>query len=149
MLIFANKADKVKHLFGFLIAHFPGVYIDMHHEEMSPADQAIIRNDFREGLFDVLITTDCLAKGMNLQVDHVVNFECPYDQTRLFAARVGRLGSSGTQYCFYNPNSDFAMTDTFNKVSYIWISNLKFFSITRLQSRFRCQQVAIESDKCH
>lgn len=69
--------------------------------EASDRDKAI--DDFREGRSKVLITTNVLARGIDiLQVNLVVNFDIPVDRDGLpdpetYVHRIGRTGRFGRQ----------------------------------------------------
>jgi ATP-dependent RNA helicase DDX19/DBP5 len=69
--------------------------------EASERDKAI--DDFREGRSKVLITTNVLARGIDiLQVNLVVNYDIPLDKhgdpdTETYIHRIGRTGRFGRQ----------------------------------------------------
>lgn len=69
--------------------------------EASDRDKAI--DDFREGRSKVLITTNVLARGIDiLQVNLVVNFDIPLDKDNrpdpeTYIHRIGRTGRFGRQ----------------------------------------------------
>jgi hypothetical protein len=65
----------------------------------------------QEDEYDILVTTDVLAEGVNLQqAQHVINFDLPWNPMRLVQrnGRIDRIGSSHTEvisHCFM-PDSD-------------------------------------------
>ena len=67
--------------------------------------------DGYEDAFDILVTTDVLAEGVNLQqAQHVINFDLPWNPMRLVQrnGRIDRLASSHTEvfsHCFM-PDAD-------------------------------------------
>ena len=69
--------------------------------EASDRDKAI--DDFREGRSKVLITTNVLARGIDiLQVNLVVNYDIPVDRDGIpdpetYVHRIGRTGRFGRQ----------------------------------------------------
>ncbi len=73
---------------------------------MSDTIKNDIRNNFdpnvdkeaQENIYDVLITTDVLAEGMNLHRSNVViNYDLPWNPTRIMQ-RVGRINRVGTKF---------------------------------------------------
>ena len=62
---------------------------------MMQKDREYIMNEFRSGVTRILITTDMLARGIDVQqVSLVINFDMPkYPQT--YIHRIGRSGRFG------------------------------------------------------
>lgn len=57
-----------------------------------------VDNEVKEDIYDVLITTDVLAEGMNLHRSNVViNYDLPWNPTRIMQ-RVGRINRVGTKF---------------------------------------------------
>ncbi|MBT1064748.1 DEAD/DEAH box helicase [Bowmanella sp. Y26] len=51
----------------------------------------------KEGKIDILIATDVVARGLDVErVSHVINFDIPYD-TESYVHRIGRTGRAGRQ----------------------------------------------------
>ncbi|OAD72243.1 hypothetical protein PHYBLDRAFT_78169 [Phycomyces blakesleeanus NRRL 1555(-)] len=71
------------------------------HGKMTPEDRDRVMDDFRRGEFKVLITTNVLARGIDiLQVTLVVNYDLPLDQQNepdfeAYLHRIGRTGRFG------------------------------------------------------
>lgn len=71
------------------------------HGKMTPEERDKIMDDFRRGEFKVLITTNVLARGIDvLQVTLVVNYDLPLDQKgqpdyEAYLHRIGRTGRFG------------------------------------------------------
>jgi ATP-dependent RNA helicase DDX19/DBP5 len=91
-----NSAEEVQaHMEG------EGHRTSLLHGGMSPDERDKIIDDFRLGKTKVLITTNVLARGIDiLQVSLVVNFDLPYTVDRLpdpetYLHRIGRTGRFG------------------------------------------------------
>lgn len=71
------------------------------HGKMEPEERDRVMDDFRRGEFKVLITTNVLARGIDiLQVSLVVNYDLPLDQRgqpdyEAYLHRIGRTGRFG------------------------------------------------------
>ncbi|XP_011301683.1 DEAD-box helicase Dbp80 [Fopius arisanus] len=78
---------------GFTVAVLSG--------DMTVADRITVLDDFKEGRVTVLVTTNVLARGIDVdQVSLVVNFDLPIDQQRkadheTYLHRIGRTGRFG------------------------------------------------------
>ena len=65
------------------------------HGEMEQAERDLALNDFRLGASRVLISTDVLAKGIDVQgVSVVVNYSLPREK-EFYIHRIGRAGRFG------------------------------------------------------
>ncbi|KAI9099380.1 putative DBP5-RNA helicase [Phlyctochytrium arcticum] len=71
------------------------------HGGFDPAERDQAMNDFRDGKFKVLITTNVIARGIDiLQVNLVINFDMPVDvyhrpDFETYLHRIGRTGRFG------------------------------------------------------
>jgi len=75
------------------------------HGDMQPLERERILKDFRSGSTRVLITTDLLARGIDVQqVSLVINYDLPPSTNRESyihrIGRSGRLGKKGTAINF-------------------------------------------------
>ena len=65
------------------------------HGDMSQADRNKIMKEFRSGMNRVLITTDLLARGIDIQqISLVINFDIPMNREN-YIHRIGRSGRFG------------------------------------------------------
>ncbi len=92
-IIYCNKkyrADELKAHFDE--ARFPAGIL---HGDMMQNDRKNVMNEFRKGFLRVLITTDVMARGIDVQqVSLVINYDMPkYSQT--YIHRIGRSGRFG------------------------------------------------------
>jgi translation initiation factor 4A len=92
-LIYCNKRQKAEWLADKMSAEgFPLSYI---HGEMEPEERMRRMKDFRSGAVRVMISTDLLARGIDIQqISLVINFELPI-QRENYIHRIGRSGRFG------------------------------------------------------
>lgn len=92
-LIYVNKRQKAEWLAKQLNAQ--GFTLEFIHGDMDVAERKKRMDDFRSGHVRVLISTDLLARGIDVQqVSLVVNFEMPL-QRENYVHRIGRSGRYG------------------------------------------------------
>jgi translation initiation factor 4A len=92
-LIYCNKRQKAEWLAEKMNAEgFPLSFI---HGEMDPDERSKRMKDFRSGTVRIMISTDLLARGIDVQqVSLVINFELP-PQRENYIHRIGRSGRFG------------------------------------------------------
>jgi translation initiation factor 4A len=92
-LIYVNKRQKAEWLAKQLAAQ--GFTLEFIHGEMDVAQRKKRMEDFRSGVVRVLISTDLLARGIDVQqVSMVINYEMPI-QRENYVHRIGRSGRYG------------------------------------------------------
>jgi translation initiation factor 4A len=92
-LIYVNKRQKAEWLAKQLAAQ--GFTLEYIHGEMDVAQRKKRMEDFRSGVVRVLISTDLLARGIDVQqVSMVINYEMPI-QRENYVHRIGRSGRYG------------------------------------------------------
>ena len=92
-LIYVNKRQKAEWLAKQLASH--GFTLEYIHGEMEVGERKKRMDDFRSGSVRVLISTDLLARGIDVQqVSLVVNYELPV-QRENYVHRIGRSGRYG------------------------------------------------------
>jgi translation initiation factor 4A len=92
-LIYVNKRQKAEWLAKQLASQ--GFTLEYIHGEMDVAERKKRMEDFRSGQVRVLISTDLLARGIDVQqVSLVVNYELPI-QRENYVHRIGRSGRYG------------------------------------------------------
>ncbi len=93
LLIFVNKRARAEWLAARLAEN--GFTLECIHGEMDVAERKKRMNDFRKGMVRVLISTDLLARGIDVQqVSMVINYELPL-QRENYIHRIGRSGRFG------------------------------------------------------
>jgi translation initiation factor 4A len=96
--IFVNTKAKVEQLAEAMRKR--GFDLDCIHGEMDPKERETKMQQFREGHVRVLISTDLLGRGIDVQtISIVVNYELPLDRENYIhrigrSARYGRKGAS-------------------------------------------------------
>ena len=92
-LIYVNKRQKAEWLAKQLAAQ--GFTLEFIHGEMEVNERKKRMEDFRSGAVRVLISTDLLARGIDVQqVSLVINYELPI-QRENYVHRIGRSGRYG------------------------------------------------------
>jgi translation initiation factor 4A len=92
-LIYVNKRQKAEWLAKRLMEE--GFALQFIHGEMEVAERKKRMDDFRSGNIRVLISTDLLARGIDVQqVSLVINYEMPI-QRENYVHRIGRSGRYG------------------------------------------------------
>jgi ATP-dependent RNA helicase len=92
-IIFTNKIEKAEYIHE--IMKEKGFAVGYIHAKLSQGDRDSIMNDFRMGNIRVLITTDLLARGIDVQsVSVVFNYDLPNSMEN-YIHRVGRCGRFG------------------------------------------------------
>lgn len=92
-VIFCNTRRKVDWLTEKLKAR--DFVVSAMHGDMSQEDRSLIMKEFRSGSSRVLITTDLLARGIDVQqVSLVINYDLPINKEN-YIHRIGRGGRFG------------------------------------------------------
>jgi translation initiation factor 4A len=104
-MIYCNKRQRVEWLAEKLQGQgFPVNYI---HGEMDVGERKRRMHEFRSGSVRVLISTDLLARGIDVQqVSLVINYELPTNQENYIhrIGRSGRFGRKGVAINFIGPD---------------------------------------------
>jgi len=92
-IIYVNSQKKCDHIYEKLIGnHFA---VSRIHGRMSQSERNSIMIDFRAGSTRILLTTDLLARGIDIQqVSLVINYDIPIDKES-YLHRIGRTGRFG------------------------------------------------------
>lgn len=92
-LIFVKKLHLVTDITKWLAAK--DIRIAGIHSDTKKAEREQAMNAIRKGDITCLVTTDLLARGLDIEdVTHVINFDLPFD-TEGYIHRVGRTGRAG------------------------------------------------------
>ena len=99
-LIYVNKRPRAEWLAEKMNAQ--GFPISFIHGEMDVEERRKRMTDFRKGGIRIMISTDLLARGIDVQqVSLVINFELPV-QRENYIHRIGRSGRFGRKGCAIN-----------------------------------------------
>lgn len=89
VVVFSEFVSTVEYLYDVLDAELPEVDVGLIHGRRDQSKEAFVES-FQSGEFDVAVTTELLAEGVNLpRADVVVNYDLPYNPTAL-VQRTGR-----------------------------------------------------------
>lgn len=106
-LIYCNKRQRAEWLAEKMTAEgFPLSFI---HGEMDPEERMRRMKEFRSGTVRVMISTDLLARGIDVQqVSLVINFELPAQRENYIhrIGRSGRFGRKGVAINLVGPEED-------------------------------------------
>ncbi|CAN5592206.1 DEAD/DEAH box helicase [soil metagenome] len=113
VIVFCGSRDSCEDVSAYLKEY--GVAVDMIHGELTQGHRNRVIREFREKELRVVVATDLLARGIDVEgVDHVINFELPL-QAEDFLHRIGRTaraGRAGTAITFVTESD----TRTFSKI---------------------------------
>jgi len=92
-IIYVNSKNTLNRLYQLLIEkEYPVSYI---HGDLTSADRLKNMNDFKSGTTRVMLSTDLLARGIDIQqLSLVINFDIPI-QKETYIHRIGRSGRYG------------------------------------------------------
>lgn len=89
--------DKLKDMYGERVISYSGESTLVLKTRIEESFNPKYEND-KEDLYDVLITTDVLAEGINLHRSNaLINYDLPWNPTRIMQ-RVGRINRVGTKF---------------------------------------------------
>lgn len=99
-LIYCNKRQRAEWLAEKMNGQ--GFPLSVIHGEMDVEERRRRMADFRKGVVRIMISTDMLARGIDVQqVSLVINFELP-TQRENYIHRIGRSGRFGRKGCAIN-----------------------------------------------
>lgn len=130
VIIFADSKENCTSVGRFL--EHKGFSSDFVHGDMNPGHRNRVLKEFREQKIQIMVTTDLLARGLDVpHVKHVVNYDLPY-KAEDFLHRIGRTaraGREGTAITFITPGDG----RTYRKIK----SYLKGAQEEKLASNFK------------
>jgi translation initiation factor 4A len=92
-IIYCNKKQRVEEVTNKMKES--GFTVSYMHGEMQQDERDLIMKEFRTGVSRVLVTTDLLARGIDVQqVSLVINYDLP-PQKETYIHRIGRSGRFG------------------------------------------------------
>lgn len=108
LLVFVNNKKIADMLFEKIDEDFPGEF-GLIHSNKSQNYRLNTMAEFQEGNLRGLITTDIMARGLDIsEITHVINFEMP-ELPEQYIHRIGRTGradASGTAISFVAPREE-------------------------------------------
>lgn len=95
VIVFADSMESCTALGRFL--EHSGFSCDYMHGDMSAGHRNRVLREFREEKFQILITTDLLARGLDIpHIQHVVSYDLPY-KAEDYLHRIGRTARAGRE----------------------------------------------------
>ena len=108
VLVFVNNKKISDMLHTRIEEHFEGQF-GVIHSNKSQNYRLSTMASFQEGALRGIITTDVMARGLDISnISHVINFEMP-EMPELYMHRIGRTGradATGTAFSFVAPREE-------------------------------------------
>ena len=105
VLVFCRTKPRVDSIYKNLKA--AGLKVDVMHADRPQKARARALERFRSGAIQVLVATDVMSRGIDIQgIDAVINFDVPLDPEDYVhrIGRTGRAGAAGQAYTFMGPD---------------------------------------------
>ena len=97
VIAFASSKLKVKEITKSL--RRIGLNVGEMHSDLSQAERDDIMHRFRNGHINVLVATDIVSRGIDIDdIDLVINFDVPHDPED-YVHRIGRTARAGAEGC--------------------------------------------------
>ncbi len=103
MIIFTNRQDKAEFIYKNLKKQLKKDKIKLNlavnHKGISQNKRLKIIEDFKQEKFDILITTDILSRGIDINnISHIINYNIPMHEEKYIhrIGRTARIGKEGT-----------------------------------------------------
>lgn len=100
-VVFCNTKRKVDEVVDELKGR--GYYAEGLHGDLSQAQRDRVMNSFRKGRTEILVATDVMARGIDVEdIEAVFNYDIPQDDEYYVhrIGRTGRAGRKGTAFSF-------------------------------------------------
>ena len=107
VLVFVATRHAADHVAWKL--HQNGVFATPFHGDMSQGKRTQVLEEFRNGQWDVVVTTDLAARGIDIaQLPVVLNYDLPRSAVDYVhrIGRTGRAGASGLAVSFVSPDTE-------------------------------------------
>ena len=105
VLVFCRTKSRVDSIYKNLKT--AGLKVDVMHADRPQKARARALERFRSGAIQVLVATDVMSRGIDIQgIDAVINFDVPLDPEDYVhrIGRTGRAGAAGQAYTFMGPD---------------------------------------------
>ncbi|CAH8560759.1 unnamed protein product [Schistosoma mattheei] len=128
ILCFANTVDCAKRL-NILLASFQGIKSKFLSSHLHPDKRQRILNLFSVGLCQILVCTDSMARGIDINdVECVVSYDVP-PSIKIYIHRIGRTaraGKKGTAYSLLSTNQFYHFKKDLKRAGRKKIKQLQF-----------------------
>lgn len=112
-MVYVNRKDKADRLKEKL--ERDNFTVSVIHSRMSPVERVKVMDDFRNGNTRILLSTDLLSRGIDVQqVSVVINYDIPYEK-ECYIHRIGRSGRFGRKGIAIN----FATSRELRRISFL------------------------------
>ena len=105
VLVFCRTKSRVDSIYKNLKT--AGLKVDVMHADRPQKARARALERFRSGAIQVLVATDGMSRGIDIQgIDAVINFDVPLDPEDYVhrIGRTGRAGAAGQAFTFMGPD---------------------------------------------
>lgn len=141
-LVFVNRHETAEFL-KKNISKFTSFKANCIHGAINESKRNKIVSDFRDEKFDVLITTDIAARGIDISdISHIYNYNVPKDKIK-YVHRIGRTARAGAEGVVINFVSGKEM-DNFTKVIGDYFKNMKFKKLPdyeKIEPKFKEKEI--------
>ena len=117
-IVFTRTKRGADRLAERLHRAFPGV--STIHGDLPQSTRDRVMKGFREGRIPVLVATDVVGRGIDVEnISHVVNYDIPDDPENYVhrIGRTGRMGKDGVAYLFVGPDQGEPLTAIENLIN--------------------------------
>jgi len=137
IVVFTESQDTGKYLYKNLNDNFKILYVDSKNRDEKMTDimnnfDANINKEKQKNDYNIIITTDTLAEGINLHRSNIIyNYDIPWNATKLMQriGRINRIGSKSDNYYVYN-FKPIAQTEKIIELSHKAYTKLQSFHST-------------------
>jgi superfamily II DNA/RNA helicase len=107
MILFTSRKSKVNDIVRSL--RKIGFTADGIHSDRTQEERDTILNDFKNRKFKILVATDILSRGIDVEsISHIVNFEVPDPEDYIHRiGRTARASTTGEAITFVSPNEQY------------------------------------------
>ncbi len=117
-IVFTRTKRGADRLAERLHRAFPGV--STIHGDLPQSTRDRVMKGFREGRIPVLVATDVVGRGIDVEnISHVINYDIPDDPENYVhrIGRTGRMGKDGVAYLFVGPDQGEPLTAIENLIN--------------------------------
>jgi ATP-dependent RNA helicase DeaD len=110
-IVFTRTRRGAERLTRELKRRLPGV--ESIHGDLPQTIRNRVMQGFREGSIPVLVATDVVGRGIDVEgISHVINYDIPEDTENYVhrVGRTGRMGKDGVAYLFVEPGQGEMLT---------------------------------------
>jgi ATP-dependent RNA helicase RhlE len=111
-IVFTRTKHRANRLADFVERH--GITTARIHGNRSQSQRTLALAGFKEGKFRVLVATDIVARGIDVEdLSHVINFDVPADPDAYIhrVGRTARADATGDAFTFVSPDETAELAD--------------------------------------